>query len=146
MFLVVYKDMEWSRKVLSYEIGNFRHCATIFGTVRYSFSRFWSTPARSDRNSAAAYLLRRRIKILPPHIFSACGYCFELMQCENILRPHVLRWEVGWMCHFRCCETFSKFFLGPSPARPNYDACCWFLRLRKLLSLNVMWNDFWAMY
>ena len=39
----MYKDIEWSRNVVSYGIGYFRYCATIFGTVR--FFRIFGPPA-----------------------------------------------------------------------------------------------------
>ena len=35
-FLVMYKDMEWCRKVLRCGIGYFRHCAIDFVTLRLS--------------------------------------------------------------------------------------------------------------
>ena len=35
LFLLKYKDMEWSGNVIRYGIGFFWHCAILFGTVRF---------------------------------------------------------------------------------------------------------------
>ena len=50
-FLVLHKDMEWSRN--GYGIGYLRHCATIFGTVRFLFRNFGPTAPASDNYSSA---------------------------------------------------------------------------------------------
>ena len=51
------KDMEWPRKVLRYGKENFRHCATIFGSVRFFVKKiqFFGTaaPARDNYSTAA---------------------------------------------------------------------------------------------
>ena len=50
MFLIMYKDMKWSRNVLGYGIGYFQHCLKNFGTVtlfREIFFSFFQGP-RAD--------------------------------------------------------------------------------------------------
>ena len=56
------------------------HCEIFFQIFGQPFAR-------------PGYLFRRRIIILPPHNFCACGYCFDLKQCENILRQCI---KVGY--------------------------------------------------
>ena len=65
VFLVIYEDMEWSLNALKDGIGYFRHCATIFGSVRFFqnfFLRFFGPP------------LPARIIIPPPDKISTAVY------------------------------------------------------------------------
>ena len=75
----MYKVMEWSRNVLRYGIGFFRHCETF---SRFSSEFFFPKYQRG-------YLLRRGLIMTPAVNCFTRGYCFDLMHCEKILRQCV---------------------------------------------------------
>ena len=73
--------MEWSRNVIRYGIGYFWHCET-----SKIFLSFFPRPPRGK-------LLRGGLTMTPAVNFFTRGYCFDLMQCEKLLRQCV---EIGY--------------------------------------------------
>ena len=72
--------MEWSCNVSRYGRGYFRHCASIFSTVRLFRENVLLSPG-----PPCGSLLRRGLVMTPAVNFYAHGYCFDLIQCEKIL-------------------------------------------------------------
>ena len=120
VFLVMYKDMEWSRKVLRFGIWEFWPCVTIFCTVRFfrkkKFLEFLAHPLPYAFGS----LLPGRIITTPAAVrwrslifYYACGYfitravwCYVKRLC-NSLEKLIRMYEKAQKQNINCTITYK---------------------------------------